>query len=91
MADKVRVPSVQDMSDGILIKHMKARHDEMIAEDYDPEIGEPDRVRRGEPPRLRAGVEWREFHDYMHRLYDGRTDGARDMYDHTHKEPTDGT
>ena len=86
----IRVPSVHDMADEILIKHMAARHNEMFAEGYDPSANEPDRVARGEPARLRAGVEWRTFHDKMHELYDGRVDGAKDMFNHVHKEPENG-
>jgi hypothetical protein len=81
----IRVPSVRDMDDATMIKHMQHRHDEDIKS---INIGhqEPDRVAAGLPPRLRAGVEWRTFHNKMHELYDGRVDGARDMYDHVHKE-----
>jgi hypothetical protein len=85
MGDLVRVPSVRDMTDEIMIKHMQHRHDEDIGH---INIGyeEPDRKAKGLPRRLRAGVEWRTFHDKMHELYDGRTDGAAGMYDHVHKE-----
>lgn len=81
----VMVPNVADMSDEILIKHMEMRHDEDIKA---PFRNEPDRVKKGLPPRLRdTGPEWRTYHDYMHRLYDGRENGP---YNHEHKEATNG-
>lgn len=85
MSEIVRVPSVQDMDDQILIKHMAARHDEDLR--FDISKPEPEQKK----PRLRgSGKVWRTFHDKMHELYDGRTDGARGMYDHVHKEPNNG-
>lgn len=82
-APYVRVPSAEDMSDETLMKHMEARHSEDLALKFEPE---PDRVAKGLPRRLRNPQTWRTYHDYMHRLYDGRDNGP---YRHVHKEPSD--
>jgi hypothetical protein len=73
------VPNVRNMDDVTLIKHMQARHDEMIADGFDL-------APNGEPIKLRAGVEWRTFHDKMHEWYDGRTVGdGENFFNHLHK------
>jgi hypothetical protein len=84
--DLVRVPSVLDMSDAILIKHMEARHDQDVSVNN---LGhEPDRDARGLAPRLRgSGKVWRTYHDKMHELYDGRQHNGEPWYNHVHKEP----
>lgn len=79
----VRVPSVADMDDPTLIKHMEARHDEDVAVTRMGWNGDPD------DKRDLRNIPWRTFHNKMHELYDGRTDGAAGMYDHEHKEPSD--
>jgi len=89
VANVVRVPAVRDMDDPTLIKHMEARHEEDVSTTH-LGAGEPDRVAQGLPPRLRAGVEWRTFHNKMHELYDGREHNGRPWFDHVHKEPVDG-
>lgn len=73
------VPSVRNMDDEILIKHMEARHQEMIAEGVKLHANEAAR-------KVRLGVEWRTFHDKMHELYDGRVVGdGENFFNHTHK------
>jgi hypothetical protein len=75
------VPSVHNMDDATLIKHMQARHDEMIAEGLDL-------APNGVPMKLRSSVEWRTFHDKMHELYDGRTvgpDEGESFFNHLHR------
>lgn len=85
----VRVPSVANMDDEIFIKHMEARHEEDVSTVH-LGIQDPDRAAKGLPHRLREGVTWRKFHEKMHELYDGRTDGAAGMYNHVHKEARNG-
>lgn len=87
MSDVVRVPSVADMSDQILIKHMEARHGEDLKV---KNLGhEPDRDAKNLAPRLRgSGKVWRTYHDKMHELYDGRLHDGEPWYDHEHKEAT---
>jgi hypothetical protein len=77
----VQVPSAYDMSDDILIKHFQARHDQDVSDRLFR--NEPDRKAKGLPPRLREGVTWRIYHDKVHELYDGRSNGP---YRHVHKE-----
>lgn len=72
------VPSVQKMDDLTLIKHMEARHDEMIADGFNLSP-------KGQPIVLRAGVTWRVFHDKMHELYDGRVVDGEPFFNHAHK------
>jgi hypothetical protein len=81
------VPSVNDMTDQILIKHMEARHDEDLKV---KNLGhEPDRDAKQLAPRLRGtGKVWRTYHDKMHELYDGREHKGEPWYDHEHKEPS---
>lgn len=80
-APMVSVPSVEDMSDEILMKHMEARHGESLALKF---RDEPDRAKRGLPRRLHNPETWRIYHDKLHELYDGRETGP---YRHVHKEP----
>lgn len=88
MSELTRVPSVLDMDDVTLIKHMELRHGEDLRV---KRLGwEPQREERGEPPTLRGnGKVWRTFHNKMHELYDGRVIKGEDFYNHTHPEADD--
>lgn len=69
---RISIPSVADMSDEILMKHLELRHEDDLAVVFEVE---PDRDER----RLRAPKEWRTYHDAMHRLYPRK-------YDHRHDD-----
>lgn len=75
MAD-VTIPSVSEMDDETLMKHLELRHEDDLAMSFKPE---PDREER----RLHAPKEWRTYHDAMHRLYPRK-------YEHKHHDVTRG-
>lgn len=78
---QTRVPSIHDMDDQILIKHMMARHAEDLAAPIDhPDPGKTE-------PTLRGNRKvWVAYHEYMHRLYGDRLVDGEPFYDHVHKE-----
>lgn len=71
MAD-VRVPSVADMDDETLMKHLEFRHEDDLRQEFTPD---PDKGER----RLAAPETWRTYHDAMHRLYPRK-------YEHAHAD-----
>jgi hypothetical protein len=66
----VRVPPVTAMVDETLMLHLEKRHSEDLAMRFLPE---PEREER----RLNASIEWRTYHEYLHRI-------QGDEYDHEH-------
>lgn len=64
------VPAVGDMDDETFMRHMEHRHAGDLAMSFERE---PDRAAR----RLRAPVEWRTYHETLHRM---RPEG----YEHEH-------
>jgi hypothetical protein len=65
------IPSVYNMDDETLMKHLENRH----ADDLRLEFRvEPDRTER----RLQNSEVWRTYHETMHRLYPQK-------YEHSHK------
>lgn len=66
------IPSVSDMDDETLMKHLEYRHADDLRMSFDIE---PDLTER----RLRAPVEWRTYHDTVHRL-------SPQNYKHQHLE-----
>lgn len=57
----IEIPSVADMDDETLMKHMELRHEGDLAMSFEIEPGRDER-------RLRAPKEWRTYHDTIHRL-----------------------
>jgi hypothetical protein len=79
----IEIPGVQDMDDETLIKHMELRHNEDVAMNF---TEEPERKAKGLSRRLRGGVVWRTFHNYLHQLYDGREVDGEPFFNHQHKQ-----
>lgn len=67
----VHIPSVEDMDDETLMKHLELRHEDDLKMSFE---AEPDRTER----RMHAPKEWRTYHDAVHRLYPRK-------YEHTHE------
>lgn len=69
----IRVPSVSTMPDETFMKHLEHRHPDDLKLSFEREPDQPER-------RLRNPVEWRTYHDTLHRL-------QGNSYDHEHLEP----
>lgn len=70
------IPSVDDMDDETLMKHLELRHEDDLRLTFKPEPGRTER-------RLAAPGLWRTYHNTMHRLYSNK-------YDHRHRDVTRG-
>lgn len=73
----ILIPSVHDMDDETLMKHLEHRHGDDLKMSFEVEPGRTER-------RLRAPIEWRTYHDAMHRLYPRK-------YDHQHHDLSRGS